>query len=127
MPKYDAEKFDPPAPVAFVTLRNPATGVSLSDVPMLLDTGADITFLPSRYLEDLDIEPDNDKIYEVQGFDGDSKLVRMAELELIFLRRKFAGQFLLVDEPVGILGRNILNQVPILFDGPRAKWDEYKR
>lgn len=127
MPKYDAENFEPPAPVAFVTLRNPATGVSLSDVPMLLDTGADVTLLPSRYVEDLDIDPDNDKIYEVQGFDGDSKLVRMAELELIFLGRKFAGQFLLSDQPVGILGRNILNEVPILFDGPRAKWDEHKR
>jgi len=127
MPKYDAENFEPPAPVAFVTLRNPATGVSLSDVPMLLDTGADVTLLPSRYLEDLDIDPDNDKIYEVQGFDGDSKLVRMAELELIFLGRKFAGQFLLSDQPVGILGRNILNEVPILFDGPRANWDEHKR
>jgi hypothetical protein len=85
MPRYDAENFDPPAPVAFVTLRNPATGVSLSDVPMLLDTGADVTLLPSQYLEELDIQPDNDKIYEVQGFSGDSKLVRMAELELIFL------------------------------------------
>ncbi|MGZ9222409.1 MAG: hypothetical protein ACXW4Q_09890, partial [Anaerolineales bacterium] len=66
MPKYDAENFDPPAPVAYVTLRNSATGVSLSDVPMLLDRGADVTLLPSQYLEDLDIEPDNEKVCEVQ-------------------------------------------------------------
>ena len=43
MLKYDANQFDPPAPVAHVTLRHPATGVSISDVPMLLDTGADVT------------------------------------------------------------------------------------
>ena len=36
MPDYDSENFDPPAPVAYVTLRNPATGVSLPDVPMLI-------------------------------------------------------------------------------------------
>lgn len=48
MPEYDAENFEPPAPVAYVTLRNPATGVLLSDVPMLIDTGADITLLPSN-------------------------------------------------------------------------------
>ena len=113
MPKYNADNFDPPAPVAYVTLRNPATGVSLSDVPMLLDTGADITLLPYEYLEELGVEPEDDKVYEVQGFDGESKLAKMAQLEMIFLGRKFAGQFLLIDQPMGILGRNILNAVSI--------------
>jgi len=65
MPKYDAENFDPPAPVAYVILRNPATGVSLSDVPMLIDTGADVTMLPRTYVNELDIEPEEDKVYEV--------------------------------------------------------------
>jgi hypothetical protein len=37
MPAYDANRFQPPAPVALVTLRNPATGVACADVPMLLD------------------------------------------------------------------------------------------
>ncbi len=58
MPDYDSENFDPPAPVAYVTLRNPATGVSLSDVPMLIDTGADATLLPQKYIEQLGMEPD---------------------------------------------------------------------
>lgn len=43
MPKYDAENSDPPAPVAYVTLPDPATGVSLSKAPLLKDTGADVT------------------------------------------------------------------------------------
>ncbi len=127
MPKYNSENFDPPAPVAYVTLRNPATGASLSDVPMLIDTGADITMLPLRFVDQLEIETENDKMYEVQGFDGESKLVKMVQLEMIFLDRKFGGQFLLIDQPMGILGRNILNALSILFDGPTAKWDEYKR
>ena len=126
MPKYDTENFDPPAPVAYVTLRNPATGVSLSDVPMLIDTGADVTMLPRQYVDELNIDPEEDKIYEVQGFDDQIRLVQMVELELVFLKRKFSGQFLLVDQPMGILGRNILNSVSILFDGPRSKWDESK-
>jgi len=126
MPKYDAENFDPPAPVAYVILRNPATGVSLSDVPMLIDTGADVTMLPRTYVNELDIEPAEDKAYEVQGFDEQIRLVQMVQLELIFLKRKFSGQFLLIDQPMGILGRNILNSVSILFDGPHSKWDESK-
>jgi hypothetical protein len=46
MPSYDAAHFDPPAPVARVTLRNPHSGATVPDVPLLLDTGADITFCP---------------------------------------------------------------------------------
>jgi predicted aspartyl protease len=127
MPEYDAENFDPPAPVAYVTLRNPATGASLSDVPMLIDTGADATLLPREYVEQLGIEPDKNTLYEVQGFDGEIKFAKMVKLELYFLERKFAGQFLLLDQPIGILGRNILNSISILLDGPRSQWDEKRR
>ena len=66
MPKYDSESFDPPAPVAYVTLRNPATGASLSDVPMLIDTGADVTLLPRTYVDKLGIEAAGDA-YECRG------------------------------------------------------------
>lgn len=88
MPKYDAENFDPPAPVAYVTLRNQATGASLSDVPMLIDTGADVTLLPREYVEQLGIEANNEA-YEVQGFDGEPKLVDVVKLEMIFLGEIF--------------------------------------
>ncbi len=127
MPKYDAENFDPPAPVARLSLRDPATGASLSDVPMLIDTGADITLLPRSYVDQLGTKPEIDVAYEIQGFDGASRLADMVQLELIFLGKKFTGQFLLVDRPIGILGRNILNVLSITFDGPRGKWDEQKR
>jgi hypothetical protein len=50
----------------------------------------------------------------------------MVELELIVLGKKFSGQFLLVDQPIGILGRNILNVLSITFDGACGKWDEHK-
>lgn len=124
MPDYDSENFDPPAPVAYVTLRNPVTGVSLPEVPMLIDTGADATLLPQEYVEQLGIDADENTLYEVQGFDGEIKFAKMVKLELYFLERKFAGQFLLIDQPMGILGRNILNSISILFDGPRNKWSE---
>ncbi len=127
MPKYDAENFDPPAPVAHVSVRDPETGASLSDVPMLIDTGADVTLLPANYVEQLGMKPVRDVAYEIQGFDGEPKLAQMVELELIFLGKKFRGQFLLIDQPIGILGRNILNVLSITFDGPRGKWDEHKR
>ncbi len=126
MPAYDADRFDPPAPVAHVTLRHPVTGVSLSDIPMLMDSGADVTLLPREAIEKLGATPVTDKVYELQGFDGNLQLAEMVQLELVFLRKRFKGQFLLIDQPIGILGRNVLNAVALLLDGPNAQWDENK-
>jgi predicted aspartyl protease len=125
MPEYDADNFEPPAPVAYVTLRNPATGALLSDVPMLIDTGADATVLPNNAVEQLGISAE-DTDFEVQVFDGEIKRLKLARLELYVLGKKFAGEYLLIDRPIGILGRNILNNIRILLDGPRSKWSEQK-
>ncbi len=84
MPEYDAENFEPPAPVAHVTIRNPATGVLLSEIPMLIDTGADATLLPSNAVEQLGVKPEEDTDFEVQVFDGEIKWLRLAKLELYF-------------------------------------------
>lgn len=126
MPEYDADGFDPPAPVAYVILRNPATGALLSDVPMLIDTGADATLHPSSAVEQLGIKPEEDTDFEVQIFDGEIKWLKLARLELYFLDKKFAGEYLLMNRSMGILGRNILNSVRILLDGPHENWEEHK-
>lgn len=126
MPVYEADRFDPPAPVASVTICHPATGVSLSDVPMLMDSGADVTLIPRDVIEKLEIVPVADKVYEIQDFDGSIHLAEMVQLELVFLSKRFKGQFLVIDQPIGIMGRNILNAVAILLDGPNAQWDEHK-
>jgi predicted aspartyl protease len=127
MPKYDSENFDPPAPVAHVTVRHPGTGASISNVPMLIDTGADVSLVPDMVLEQLEIQPDETETYEVQGFSGESKSLGAVQLEMTFLGKRFTGQFLSIDESIGILGRNILNSVSIMFDGPRSRRDENKR
>ena len=89
MPEYDAENFEPPAPVAYVTLRNPATGVLLSDVPMLIDTGADATLVPSNAVDQLGISVEESDI-EDQVFDGEIKRLKLARMELYLLGKKFA-------------------------------------
>ena len=124
MPKYDSKNFDPPAPVAYVTLRHPATGATVSNVPMLMDTGADVTFLPREAIRQLDIAPIENKIYEVEGFTSGTALVEVVQAEISFLGKRFKGQFLATDQPMGILGRNILNSVQILLDGLNGYWDE---
>ena len=127
MPEYDAENYDPPAPVAYVTLRNPATGDVASNVPMLIDTGADATLLPSDAVEKLGIQAEDDRAFEVQVFDGGTKILRFVKLDLLVLSKTFKGDYLLIDRPIGILGRNILKELRILFDGPSGEWSEQKK
>ena len=124
MPTYDATLFDPPAPVARVTLRDPSTGTTWSDVPMLLDSGADVTLVPLACVDHLGLTPMAGRSYEVQGFDGAASLAPVVTLELGFQGRLFRGQFLLHDDDVGIIGRNVLNRLAIVFDGPRLEWRE---
>ncbi|MBI3161416.1 MAG: retroviral-like aspartic protease [Chloroflexi bacterium] len=126
MPEYDSENYDPPAPVAYVTLRNQATGDVVSYVPMLIDTGSDATLLPLDAVGKLGVKVEEDTGFEVQVFDGDTKFLRIARLDLLVLGKTFKGEYLLVNRPIGVLGRNILKELRILFDGPRGEWSEQK-
>ena len=77
---------DPPAPIAQVALRNLDSGEMVVDVPLLLDTGADVTLLPRNIVEQIGVQ-----------------LV--------------AGR--------GIMGRDILNCLALLLDGPQQQWSEH--
>jgi hypothetical protein len=48
------------------------------------------------------------------------------ELQLIFLNKKFTGKFLVGELEIGILGRDILNHLTLLFDGKKLEWDEHQ-
>ncbi len=127
MPAYDANLFTPPAPLARVTLRRSGTTTAVSDVPMLLDSGADATLLPKATLGLLGIAATAGADYELVAFDGTKSVAQSVELELVFAKRAFVGRFLLIDQTWGILGRNILNHVAVLLDGPQLSWSEISR
>jgi predicted aspartyl protease len=126
MPVYDAIQFQPPAPIANVTLRNGSTGAVALDVPMLIDTGADVTLIPRTVLDTLGSDIISNSTYELVGFNSSKSVAQVVHVELVFCRRIFRGQFLLVDQLYGILGRNVLNAVPLLLNGPQFTWDEHR-
>ena len=63
--------------------------------------------------------------YQLMGFDGNLSVASSVEADVLFLSRAFKGRFLLTNENRGILGRDVLNHLPILFDGPHLGWSEH--
>ncbi len=122
---YDTSNFDPPAPIAHVILRNLQNGATVSDVILILDSGSDVTLLPRTMVEQVGASPLIDQGYELMGFDGSRSLASVVMLDMIFLTRVFRGRYLLIDTERGILGRDILNHVSLLLNGPRQEWSEF--
>jgi hypothetical protein len=124
MPTYDATGFDPPAPVARVTVRQPADGALVSNVPLLIDTGADVSLLPAAPIHSLVVGHESESQFELEGFDGTRSFAPAVRLELHLLGKVFRGQFLVIEQDFGVLGRNVLNALSLQLDGPALIWNE---
>ncbi|MBL8188865.1 MAG: aspartyl protease family protein [Acidobacteria bacterium] len=125
MPKYDDLLFSPPAPVARVVLRDPASLNTLSDIPMLIDCGADVSVIPSHVLDRLGAVVDSNDGVEMVGFDGRARISPLARLDLSFAGKTFKGRFPILsqkEQDWGIIGRDIFNHVVTVLDGPGLEW-----
>lgn len=122
MQPYDSANFDPPTPVAVVTVKSTDLGIEVNDVPMLLDTGADVTLLP-RFCVQGHLISDDLNQYEIEGFDGTKSSAPAVRVEMLFMGKSFRGQFLLIDGKHGIIGRNVLNNLSLYFNGPARTWE----
>jgi hypothetical protein len=125
MLSYDASHFDLPAPVARVILRNPRSGATVSDVLLLVNTGADVTLLPRMAVERFGVPLLAGQRYDLMGFDGSKSFAPVVVLDMLFLGCAFRGRYLLIEEERGILGRDILNHVTLLLNGPQRQWSEH--
>ena len=123
MPQYDSVHFDPPAPVVLVTIRNPLNGSAISDVPMLLDTGADVSLLPQSSVEELGIQIDSEESYQLAAFDGERSKSAAVSAHVHFMSKTFRGKFVLGRDPIGVIGRDILNCLSLTFDGREQFWE----
>jgi len=117
---YEAGEFAPPAPVARAVVRGPAAEVQ-PDVPLLIDTGADVSVVPRSVVEAVGA-PVRPADVPLRFLDGREVAGDVAELVVEFLRYRFEGAFVVADAPYGVLGRNILNLLVVRLDGPRQTW-----
>jgi hypothetical protein len=122
MPQYDSLRYDPPAPVANMALRDMNSGASVSDVFLLLDTGADVTLLPRTAVRRLGVSPTAGAAYDLIGFDGTRSKAEAVDLDMVFLGRAYRGRYLVIESEHGVLGRDVLASVALVFDGPAQQW-----
>ena len=123
--KY-SDTYHPPAPIERVKLRNSETFEIIADVPMLLDTGADITLLPKSFCDKIGVKVSETESLELEGFNQTTTVAFYVNLDFIFLNKIFRGKFLIYDRNEGIIGRDVLNEFAILFDGKNLDWKAQK-
>jgi hypothetical protein len=108
--------------MAVVELR--ARGNRLSGVSLLIDSGSDATFLPASCLGQLGLKVDPERRYAVGAFDGTRSECDSVQCDLVFLGRIFRGVYLILEAAYGILGRDVLNELSLVLDGPGLNWRE---
>jgi hypothetical protein len=95
----------------------------LAGQPNFIERGVHY-LLPQSSVDLLGIEANADEVYELQGFDGNISISKAVRVDLVFGRKTFKGRFLLIDQAWGILGRDVLNHVCLILDGPQQAWEE---
>ena len=62
-------------------------------------------------------------IFLTWGFDRTTSQSAVVRLQMIFDRKSFRGEFLTINQNYGIIGRNVLNSLKVLFDGQNLHWE----
>src|SRR5262245_36700417 len=111
------QQVQPPAPFIYVAVIAPGQTTRADRVPMLIDSGADLSVIPQRLIAELNLIKFSN--VGVGGFreslePGDTFLVGLQihdwEIEAVEV---IAG-----DDSYGLPGRDVINQFLIILDGP---------
>lgn len=114
--KYN-EQLNPPAPFVHVSIMVPDQPEVEKRLPAQLDTAADHTVIPLALVDDLHLERVRELL--IAGLGGTTArlltfLVRLRVHAFEPLMLEVVG----ADEPIVLLGRDVLNRYRLLLDGP---------
>ena len=115
---YNAQ-CDPPLPVCDIVLTVPATGLRAT-LTATIDTGADGTIVPIRFLRQIGARRAFEASLRSQW--GERRVVFLYLVDLQTGGITLPGLYVVGDElgEEAILGRNALNRLRLLLDGPAA-------
>ena len=113
----------PPAPFVYVSVCAAVGGTSTAECPAQRDTAADLTVIPSRLVEESQLEQLSE--FPIVGVDG-----HLSTLPTFLVQIRIREQSPRVVEvvasplePCVLLGRDVLNQFRIPLDGPNLVFD----
>lgn len=118
---YDKTQ-DPPAPMLQVTVSKIRRRRPRRTVPALIDTGADITAVPSHLLNDLKLESIGR--IRIEAVNAKSTIVytygvRLKLTDIVIERI----EVILADFDFVVIGRDVLNRLYLLLNGPELTFD----
>jgi predicted aspartyl protease len=119
---YDIS-YQPPFPVAQVAFYNSEEGLRTASENALLDTGSDGSLVPIAYLRQILAPALTDT--RIRSHWGEWRPAQLFVVDLELGNMRLPGVFVVGDEQGNeiVLGRNILNGLSILFDGPAKLTD----
>lgn len=109
----------PPAPIMDIQLGVSEGAFTIGPLSVIVDTGADATIVPTRYIEQLDIPADDQKY--LRGQWGERRIVDIYWVDIGIENLRLPLMETVADDLGNevILGRNILNKLILLLNGPK--------
>jgi hypothetical protein len=107
-------------------LSAPAEAPRVGPLTAIIDTGADGTLIPTEYLETIEAVGYGEAL--LHGILGEAREVHLFEVDLHLGSHVLPGVIAVADDYGHdiVLGRNVLNKLILLLDGPgrQADWLE---
>ena len=112
--------YSPPIPICTVLLGAGGQEPQLGPIEALIDTGADITVVPVRYLRQVGVRPVDQSV--ARSLWGDSQLVHVYAVSLRVANLQIRALQVIGDAHGNelILGRSVLNRLHVTLDGPAS-------
>lgn len=112
-------QMSPPAPFVQLTCHNSEAGLSSNLLPAQVDSAADRTVIPARLIAELKLA--SVRQIMVEGFGGELHLTNtyLVTLQVHEVQEVLAEVIAHANERFVLLGRDVLNGLRIVLDGPK--------